>query len=461
MKEQSNIYCKDIIVKQLIAQIKAGLCSLEYPKGLCRFEVKIDNLILPDWLIAQKNNMKIYWSNRNGDFEAAGIGIADVLADDCFCNMKNVLEMIDDNVASAENKIRYYGGVCFDCEKEGTGYWEGFGKFYFVVPKFELRKENGETTFAFNALLKAGDTDATITDELISSSDNVIFNNTSMEGKYPDTIKTLSRIDSPGKADWSGNISCAIKDLEAKNMKKIVLCRKSVFETAADVDAVGLLYKIKNNNISTYDFCFQVDEHNAFIGCSPECLYKKDASSIYSEAIAGTCLSGKTDEEQKSFQEKLLQSPKELEEHKYVFDDVKSGLERICSEIHILNQRDILSLSKVQHFCSRFRGVLKDNIKTNDIIEALHPTAAVNGFPRKGMKDEIKKYEPFNRGWYAGLIGWIGRDSSEFAVGIRSGLIQGKQISLFAGAGIVKGSHPEQEWDEIEHKLSQFLEIIS
>lgn len=460
MKEQSDICCKDIIAGELVEQIKTAFSSLGNIKGLCRFEVKVDELVLLDWLAAQKSNVRIYWSNREGTFEAAGIGIADAVADNSSSTLTDALTRIEDDLTSAESKVRYYGGICFDCEQTTTEFWQGFGRFYFVVPKFELRRENGETRFAFNAALKSSDTEEAIINELISSLGNVIFSNTTIETGPFVTIKALSRTDLPEKSEWKKNILCAVNDLETKNMKKIVLCRKTVFETAEDVDAVALLGNIKKNNIKTYDFCFQVNDSNAFIGCSPECLYKKDGSSIYSEAVAGTCPAGKTDEEQKSFQDELLRSPKESEEHKYVFDDVKAGLKQICSRTHILNERDILSLSNVQHFCSRFRGVLKDNIRTCDIIEALHPTAAVNGFPKEGIKEELKKYEPFCRGWYTGLIGWIGKDSSEFAVGIRSGVVKGKQICLFAGAGIVKGSQAEQEWDETENKLTQFLKVI-
>ena len=68
----------------------------------------------------------------------------------------------------------------------------------------------------------------------------------------------------------------------------------------------------------------------------------------------------------------------------------------------------------------------------------------------------IAHHEPFDRGLYAGPIGWIGRDDAEFAVGIRSGLVEGDHLHLYSGAGIVEGSDPEAEWDEIEHKLDGF-----
>ena len=64
--------------------------------------------------------------------------------------------------------------------------------------------------------------------------------------------------------------------------------------------------------------------------------------------------------------------------------------------------------------------------------------------------------EPFDRGWYAGPVGWIGQEASDFAVGIRSGLVRGQKLALFSGAGLVADSVPDEEWAEIEQKIGDF-----
>ena len=73
---------------------------------------------------------------------------------------------------------------------------------------------------------------------------------------------------------------------------------------------------------------------------------------------------------------------------------------------------------------------------------------------------EIARLEPFNRGWYAAPIGWIGSHDAEFVVGIRSAFVEPGKLSLYSGAGIVKGSDPDQEWDEVENKIRDFVEIL-
>ena len=95
-----------------------------------------------------------------------------------------------------------------------------------------------------------------------------------------------------------------------------------------------------------------------------------------------------------------------------------------------------------------------------DVLQALHPTPAVGGYPQVEAMQAIHEREPFDRGWYAGPVGWVGRDEAEFTVAIRSGLVQGRQLTLYAGAGIVCGSKPELEWEEIEQKISDFKALL-
>jgi menaquinone-specific isochorismate synthase len=102
-----------------------------------------------------------------------------------------------------------------------------------------------------------------------------------------------------------------------------------------------------------------------------------------------------------------------------------------------------MKLARRRHLISKVRGTLREGVTDAEVLQALHPTPAVGGYPRAEALEEILALEPFDRGWYAGPVGWIGADASEFAVGIRSGLVRGNRLVLFSGAGIVAGSVPE------------------
>ena len=90
----------------------------------------------------------------------------------------------------------------------------------------------------------------------------------------------------------------------------------------------------------------------------------------------------------------------------------------------------------------------------------MHPTPAVGGFPKEAAFMEIGKRETFDRGWYAAPIGYISPNQSHHLVAIRSALIEEDAIRLFAGTGLVNGSTPPREWDELEHKISQYMGIL-
>jgi menaquinone-specific isochorismate synthase len=93
-------------------------------------------------------------------------------------------------------------------------------------------------------------------------------------------------------------------------------------------------------------------------------------------------------------------------------------------------------------------------------MAALHPTPAVGGHPTSDALKAIRDLEPFDRGWYAGPVGWIGSRGAEFAVALRCGLVRRDTLSLYSGCGIVEGSKPDAEWKEIEQKISDFIRVF-
>ena len=99
-------------------------------------------------------------------------------------------------------------------------------------------------------------------------------------------------------------------------------------------------------------------------------------------------------------------------------------------------------------------GTLRDEAGLLSLGGQLHPTPAVGGAPREVALDLIDEHEGFDRGWYAGPIGWLGADGDgELMVALRCGLVAGRDATLFAGCGIVADSDPGREWDESRLKL--------
>ena len=453
-----------LIRRCVIEKIASTFIPISEESGqLVNFSCAVDSLHPIDWLMAQSGPVKMYWSSRDVHLKVAGLGLADRFDSQSTRSPAQALGKIEKNLANASASIRYYGGLCFDMTDSTAAAWEGLGNYCFFVPEFELRQESNQTVFLFNIMVTEQDTVNSITHQFLESFDNLSFD-TPTAVTTPDHVfslpSVLQRSDMPDQNSWQDQTQELIGHIQANRVKKIVQTRITSLELANTPDPLRLLHCVKNRSINTYDFCFQIDTDHAFIGCSPECLYQKDRNRIYSEALAGTNLRDVDQELNRQLQGELLESQKEAEEHEYVFENIKSELENICEEVTIVNKREILSLEYVQHLRSRFEGTLKKGIGDRDILCALHPTAAVNGYPKKAALALIREYEHFSRGWYAGPVGWIGHARSEFAVAIRSAHITGQQIRMFAGAGIVSASDPSREWGETEMKMAPFLSLF-
>lgn len=461
---------KKFISTPLLKNIKNDFMSKKDDfEKFYRYEVEIKNV--PDdfdpitWLIGQDNQIKTYWSNRNKSFCIAGIGYTDIFSDisgnnsETYHFIQDMFQVMKTRISSTDKPVRYFGCLAFDIEDRIDPLWHSFGKVYFIVPKVELYRLKKKVYLACNIFY----------DPLCNKSKKDFYDEMhdfleiiQTERNLPEekNIKFINRRDIPEKEEWKRNINQAISGFDFEGIKKIVLARKSIFKLLKNIDPVLFLSLIRKINIKTYDFCFQNERNNAFIGCTPELLFSREDSRILSETIAGTRLRGKNAKEEKEFGEDLLKSKKDSEEYQFVFDSIKNDLGKICSNAKVTKKKEILKLSYVQHIYSQFKGNLKSNIDDFAIISAIHPTPAVLGYPKKNIKSIIKRYETFFRGFYAGPVGWVGKDSSEFAVGIRSGVINDGSLSIYSGAGIVKKSVPELEWIEIENKISPFLKIM-
>jgi isochorismate synthase len=175
-------------------------------------------------------------------------------------------------------------------------------------------------------------------------------------------------------------------------------------------------------------------------------------------ALAGTVRRGETELEDAQFGTELLQSEKNINEHVIVVTMVQKALEKHCKNVRVSATPRLLKLKNVQHLQTPISGDLIPGRSILDVLSELHPTPAVGGFPREAALEEIRKVEQLDRGWYAGPLGWIGASGhGEFAVALRSGLVENKKATLFAGCGIVSSSDPQIEYEESWWKFQVML----
>jgi menaquinone-specific isochorismate synthase len=430
---------------------------------ILRVRVRIEPLSPLKWLAAQRMFPIIYWSDRQNRFEMAGIGAADMVASKRGINYAFVCDRLSTFLNTSCENLRYYGGFRFaesnkDCH---DGLWESFGSYRFILPRLELYRQSDQTFLACHVVLGDSTSDAT---EIFSALEGVAFSTEVIE---TEPLHVIARYDNPDKKDWEKIVHAVLESIRSSELQKLVLARRTTFEFPEPLHALHLIEKLKAVTPNCYHFLFRFEDNQdnaiAFIGASPERLYYRSGAKIRSEAVAGTRARGHSEGMDQVLEQELIASDKEQREHQYVVQGIQEAFEQIGCRVRN-NGVSVMKLANLQHLVTRFEGVLADGAFDADLLQRLHPTPAVGGYPVDRALTRIrgmKSLEPFDRGWYAGPVGWIGRNEAEFAVGIRSGLVEHNRLHLYAGAGIVRGSTPESEWREIEDKVNNFIKALT
>ncbi len=422
-----------------------------------RVECRIEDASPIDWLRAQRETTQYYWSERAGNFEMAGVGESDVVTPRTGRTLQGLFKRMRSRLSANQPGLRYYGGFRFHPGAVKGERWKNFWDYRFVLPRFEMVRRNGRTYLACNAVFPP-DTDAHDTlDSLLEGMSKLCFPESPVPMPLP---AILNRADHPDQAEWESMVHRTLEEIHAGRLDKAVLSRETVFTTDKPIDALSLLSRLLQYTMRSFEFCFHPLEDRAFIGASPERLYKRTNCFLQSEALAGTRPRGKSDAQDFALAQELQHSGKELREHQLVLERLKKHFGAFCRCFQAQEQPAIMPQWSCQHLYSRIEGVLQDNECDAALIEALHPTPALGGEPREEALNWIQQQEPFDRGIYGAPVGWVGYDGAEFCVAIRSGLIQGKELALYTGAGIVEGSVPGEEWDEIEYKMEGFLRAL-
>ena len=421
--------------------------------AIVRVQVQLNPIDPFQWLRAQKSTIKLFWKGRSALESIAAVGCADeIIASEL--SLSHIREF--HNRFLNAGQARYFGGIRFDTRLKPASEWTSFGTFRFFLPRFELVSTDDSAQLVCNLVLPLDKKKKWAILNEISRLKLPLPHGVSGGRNVP-----VSRLDQPEKPSWDRIIKQVINLLEeGRGLEKVVIARKVTFQFGEEIDVLQLFEQLTSITQHHFQFYFQFEPDSVFIGASPERLYKRDGRYIESEAIAGTGMRGDDGRDDLLFADALLESEKDQREHAFVRDSILLSMKQLCNTMQIDSEPSILNLNMGRHLRSKFWGMLRNKVSDIDILDSLHPTSAVGGHPTEKAMDAINKMEPFDRGWYAGPVGWIGPNSAEFSVAIRSALASGNSLSLFSGAGIVKGSIAEKEWLEVEQKNSDFLKVL-
>lgn len=251
--------------------------------------------------------------------------------------------------------------------------------------------------------------------------------------------------------DWMTVVADAVARIGRGDLEKVVLARDLVATAAEPVDVRWPLRRLA----SAYPMCwtFHVD---GLFGATPEMLVRRERGLVTSRVLAGTIRRTGDDTRDLALAAALARSSKDLEEHEYAVRSVADALEPHCSSMNVPETPFVLHLPNVMHLATDVAGVVHDaaTVSSLQLAAALHPSAAVGGTPTPAAQALIAEIEGLDRGRYAAPVGWMDADGDgEWGLALRSGLVEGSTVRLFAGCGIVADSDPEAELAESQAKL--------
>ena len=329
-----------------------------------------------------------------------------------------------------------------------------------VVPRVVIGRRDGEAWITTTARPGSGPAAARLADQMVADA----LGGFADPRPAPSQFTLTSVMDHD---DWGRLVAGAVARIDDGALGKVVLARQVDVTANRPFVTSDVLSRL----LALYPTCmvFRVD---GFLGASPELLIERRGAHVASHPLAGTIgRSGDlaTDE---ALIAGLLASPKERREHAYVIEGLRRTLGPVCESLDIPDKPTVLELRNVSHLGTRLSGVLSAVLGESahpgfagptalQLVARVHPTPAVGGTPTNEAVAYIDQVEGFDRGRYAGPVGWMdARGDGSWAIGLRSAHVDGDHATMYAGVGIVAGSRPAAELQETQLKLQALLAAL-
>lgn len=356
------------------------------------------------------------------------------------------------------------GGFAFNDYSPSTALWEGFAAGSLRLPRFLLGQAGEANTLTINQLVNETDDIEELLEDICHSL-GALKSAVEDPASVPQLQTSGILYQRPNKnlqsrQEWMKLVDQNVQQIRQGAYKKVVLARAIQVETGDEEEAFpveDVLTRLRELYPNAYIFAIQRGPRY-FVGATPEQLVQSRQGHINTMALAGTAPRGASEEEDQQVGQELLRSLKNAGEHQMVVDMIKQELIHFCTNLRVADNPRLLKLKNVQHLATDISGELRNGHNILEIIATLHPTPAVGGVPLQAALEAIHSGEKLDRGWYAGPVGWLdARGNGEFAVALRSGLLDNDLATLFAGCGIVADSEPASEYIESCLKLQVML----
>lgn len=385
------------------------------------------------WCGHQRQWPQFYWQQRSGDEELAALGAVKTFASLTLAHAFLRQQGRDDLRICGLNAFHPQRGLL-------------------LLPRLEWRRLGGSAT-----LRLALSSETSLCDDARAARE--FLDSLVAKQAQPAAMPSLlSEQHFPAYPQWQALITQATQAIAAGEMDKVVLARATDLHFAAPLNAGSIMAASRRSNLNCFHFLMAFNPREAFVGSTPERLWRRRGALLRTEALAGTVAGHADDRQAQRLGNWLMGDDKNQRENMLVVEDICQRMQGETRALEVLPPQ-IVRLRKVQHLRRCIWAEL-DNPDDARCLHLLQPTAAVAGLPRQVALDFISRHELFTRGWYAGSAGYLSLAQSEFCVSLRSAKVENHTLRLYAGAGIVSGSDPEQEWQEIENKAAGLRSLL-
>jgi len=358
---------------------------------------------------------------------------------------------------------RFFGGFAFSDGHLPQDGWLGFPSARFILPELELTGGDAGGVLTCRGFTEPGEDldqcSMRLKERLDRAAEAIL--SSQMEIPPGEAWIPATRVETDLEA-WEKTVEKALLEMERGGVSKVVLARVQSVSAEGGLDAVDVVANLWEENPTSHVFLFEPVPGHVLLGAAPETVATLEGGRFRATAVAGSAPRGETDRERASLAEGLLASDKDRREHQICVDDMVRRISPLARKVVADGEPHVLTLHTIQHLETAIEADLKKGQTVLSVLEALHPTPAVCGLPRDLALKFLNREEPFHRGWYAGPVGWFdGQGNGVFVPALRSAVGHDDEWRLFAGAGIVVGSEPRQEWDETRIKFQPVLRALS
>lgn len=355
--------------------------------------------------------------------------------------------LLDREAASEapELRPRLLGGFAFDGRRMPGAPWAGFAAGAMLLPRLLFVRDGGVSGVVVAPGVDPGEVKALVA-RVIARARAIVA-----PPRVPRVLRVLRDFD---RAHWLAAVGTVASAIRAGLYEKVVLAAMRELEADGPIAVGATMARLRRE----YPHCHLFSMRAAgaiFLGASPELLVSLRDGVVSALGLAGSARRDPSPELDAQVGQALLASAKDRIEHETVVRALRSGLEPLTEQLRVPSEPTLLQLRNIQHLATEISGRVAPNVDVFDLVQRLHPTPAVCGWPTTAAREVIGEQEAFDRGWYAGPIGWVdAAGDGEFAVGLRSALVRDDRAWLFAGAGIMADSDPASELAEIEMKFT-------